>query len=411
MVFQPQYEGMREWLSAELQAGRKPAELYQTAVERFGYTSGQSQFRNYCVKLRIKLRNQGIQGAPADFGPPEPPPQSVPDTEAFLNLIREAEAVSVLDLCTELDCPPSRIHDLVEYHQTKGVDVYQNAGQVMLSKVPLAGAAPAALGDREIIFGVASDLHFGSRAVQITALQEFCKECRRRGVRHILCPGDVFSGRGVYKGQDMDVYAHSAPEQEASALRNIPEGFDWYLLGGNHDYSFFRTNGHNAVKALAAQRDDLHYLGFDEAVVPLLPGVDAVLWHPSGGVAYALSYRLQKATEQIAYDELMNIVREKIAKPTVRFFLAGHLHIQLQALMGSIFAAQCGCFEGVTNYLKRKKLVPAIGGYIIEAGLDKKGRLKNFDAKFHLFEEIEDDWRSFEHTLEEAEGVPAPILG
>lgn len=332
------------------------------------------------------------------------------DVTDFIEIVQDRGAVSVIELCTELDCPPSRIHNLIEYHQSKGVDVCQSGEQVIHSQVPLEGKQPEALGGREIVFAVTSDLHFGSNAAQISALHEFCGECKKRGVKHILVPGDVFAGRKVYQGQEHDLYAQTATMQESSANRNLPGGFDWYLLGGNHDYKFFSLDGHNAIAALASMREDCHYLGFDEAVVPILPGVDAILWHPSGGVPYAISYRLQKATEQVAYDEIMQVVREKKARPSVRFFFAGHLHIQLQILMGSILACQCGCFEGTTNYLRRKKLVPAVGGYIVEACLDRKGNFKNYDTKFYLYDEIEDDWRNYNHDPEEMASVTAPIM-
>ena len=98
--------------------------------------------------------------------------------------------------------------------------------------------------------------------------------------------------------------------------------------------------------------------------------------------------------------------------PTVRFVFSGHLHIQIQGMFGSIFGAQCGCFEGQTNYLKRKGLFPHIGAYIIEASLNKTGILKNFDAKFYMYDEIIDDYKSYSHTLtsNKKEYIIDPIL-
>lgn len=81
----------------------------------------------------------------------------------------------------------------------------------------------------------------------------------------------------------------------------------------------------------------------------------------------------------------------------------------MQALFGPIWGAQCGTFEGQTNYLKRKGLVPSIGGYIVKASLGKNGLLKSFEAKFYIFDEIEDDWKNYKHTSPEKK-ITKPIM-
>jgi len=262
----------------------------------------------------------------------------------------------------------------------------------------------------EITFGVVSDPHFGSKACQITALNEFAEIMKKKGVKHIFCPGDLVAGYEVYPGQIHDVYAMSAKEQEETTLLNLPTGFQWYILGGNHDYSYIkRGGGYNIISVIASKRADVHYVGFDSVTIPILNNVDVLLGHPSGGVPYSASYRLQKNIEQITISELQNVVRGVKDKPSIRFVLLGHLHIQIQCLFGSIWGAQCGCFEGQTNYLKRKGLIPSIGGWIVKATLGKNGMLKNFESKFYLFDEIEDDWKNYKHSIPEQK-ITKPIF-
>ena len=81
----------------------------------------------------------------------------------------------------------------------------------------------------------------------------------------------------------------------------------------------------------------------------------------------------------------------------------------MQAMFGSIWGAQCGTFEGQTNYLKRKGLVPSIGGWIVKASLGHNGLLKNFESKFYIFDEIEDDWKNYKHTIP-LEQITKPIF-
>lgn len=262
----------------------------------------------------------------------------------------------------------------------------------------------------EIVFGIVSDPHFGSKSCQITALNEFAQIMKHKGVHHVFVPGDLVAGFDVYPGQIHDVYAMDADGQADSALVNLPTGFDWYVLGGNHDYSFIkRGGGYNIISTIASKRADIHYIGFDKATIPILKNVDLMCVHPSGGVPYAVSYRLQKNIEQITISELQNVVRGVKDKPSIRFVLLGHLHIQMQAMFGSIWGAQCGTFEGQTNYLKRKGLVPSVGGWIVKASLGHNGLLKNFESKFYIFDEIEDDWKSYKHEIPEVK-ITKPIF-
>jgi hypothetical protein len=330
--------------------------------------------------------------------------------EEFIKIMKKRKIVSGEELCETLGCTPKEVYELANEYRIKGYEIYCDDKNVILSTDVAVQVDPLKqpLEDREIVFAVMSDLHFGSKSCQITAMNEFAEICRKKGIRDIFIPGDIFAGYGVFPGQQFEVYALSADEQEQSAIVNLPQGFQYYGLGGNHDYSFIkRGGGHNPLVALAAKRPDFHYLGFDEVDVPILPGVSAKLWHPDGGLPYSLSYKLQKAAEQVSYNELQIISRSVQQKPTTRFLFAGHLHVQVQALIGPMLCMQCGCFEGQSGYLKKKMLLPTVGGYIVKADLRKKdGLILNFEAKFYVFpDDVENDWKNYKHTTEEAKKV------
>jgi len=317
-------------------------------------------------------------------------------------LIKNKGKILFSDATELLDCSPSELINIIEYCRSRGMDVFivgdyvATGGKDFMSD----GEEIEELGIDEIVFGVASDLHFGSICCQITAINKFVHECKKQGVKHILVPGDATAGVNVYKGQIQDIYATGATEQENSLLRNLPTGVEWYVMAGNHDWDFMKSTGHNAILRISKAREDIHYVGSDDVNIPILHGIDAKMWHPSGGLPYSISYRMQKGVEQLAFAELYRIVSNTEKSPTVRFFLVGHLHIQVQAMFGPIFGAQVGCFEGRTNYLKRKGYFPQIGGYIIKASLHK-GKILKFEAPFLMFDEIEDDWKNYSHTWDE----------
>jgi hypothetical protein len=52
-------------------------------------------------------------------------------------------------------------------------------------------------------------------------------------------------------------------------------------------------------------------------------------------------------------------------------------------------------------------LLPTVGGYIVKADLRKKdGLILNFESKFYVFpDDIENDWKNYKHTIEEAKKV------
>lgn len=330
--------------------------------------------------------------------------ENLHDEGDFVKLLRKSGSMSIIEMADELNVPPRRITDLVDFHRSKGLEVaiLDDSRVVLALDVPLEQSGPEhALGEREIRVGIASDLHFGSKHCQITHLNNFAEECRKEGVTEMVCPGDILAGTKVYPGQLYDQYAFTADEQEQSAIANLPEGFRWWILGGNHDYSFIsKASGHNPMRAIASQREDVNYIGYDLATLPILPGVDMVVWHPSGGVPYSISYRLQKGVEQVAYAELNKVVEEVKPKSTVRFLVAGHLHIHVQAFVGPIWCCQAGAFEGQTNYLKKKGLVPTLGGWILKVALGRNGQIKRVEAPFIRYhQEIENDWQNYRHTV------------
>ena len=398
------YPGLMEFIKKELKGNKSSKELYKIAKKKFGYSNDIKAFYKYISRAKNKYFSEISYSQNTD---------SVNDK--FITILEKRKNVRGDELCEELSCSPGEIFDLISHYRSQGYEIICDDKNIILStEIASEGdAIEKPLEEDEIIFGVMSDLHFGSKECQITAMNEFSEICKKEGVKYMFVPGDVFAGYGVYPGQQFEVYAISAEEQEESAIVNLPRGFQYYMLGGNHDYSFIkRGGGHNPLLALEAQRDDVHYLGFDDMNVPILPGVDMKLFHPSGGVPYSYSYRIQKTVEQIAYSELSKISRNVKNQSTIRFLLCGHLHIQLQALFGTILGMQCGCFEGQTSYLRRKGLFPTVGGYIVKVSIRKQdGMIISYDTRFYVFPDyISDDWKNYNHSLPQKEQITKPIF-
>lgn len=260
---------------------------------------------------------------------------------------------------------------------------------------------------QQFTFGVVSDIQCGSICCQPTHLNRFIHTAvEEYGVRKFLVPGDITTGIFGYKGHIFDMIPKIRPESRAYAFRAthrqiwladkyIPkiDGVDYYMIGGNHDWWHVVHSGLDAVYMLANDRDDIHFLGYDVADVPLTENIVARMWHPSGGVPYALSYRLQKNAEQIAFEELSKLISDDLP-PKVRFLLSGHLHVEVKFQRGPLTASQVGCFEGQTNYLKRKGLYPSIGGQIWDVTTEDD-EIRRVGYTFISYPEIYDDWKNW----------------
>ena len=332
----------------------------------------------------------------------------------FLGAIKD-KPTSRSDLSRKFDRSESTIEDVITVLKAMSYEIIRTVSEDVLwaTRTTCAVPPPPTIWDEEygeFIIGSISDTHFGSKYAQITNLRAYVKQLYQEGVRHVLFSGDLTAGHNVYRGQIHDLVTPSGPEQGALAVAYLPahDGLTYYMIGGNHDFSFIKENGYNVVKDVASQRKDIVYLGFDLADVPLLPGVDVRLWHPMGGVPYAYSYRMQKHVEEMAFAELQKVI-ERQHSPSVRALFAGHLHIRVLFDAGPIVCVQVPCFEGQTPFLKRKGKTPVIGGFIYEFKMTSTGVFVEDWPRRKNFAEIPNDYLNYPVPVEE-EPRPEPIF-
>lgn len=354
------------------------------------------------------MRKYGIGGEVLAYPDRWPLPTAVQSDDPSFEGIRASRVISVLrrggpmtldQLGNALDRGAATVERVLGAMIAGGYDVVREEGRVKLAAYSIPERARV-LSDESasrVAFAVASDWHIGSKAAQVSALRAFIEMAvKKYEIRHILVPGDICAGFGVYKGQANEVYAQGASEQLDALVNTIPEysGVSFYILGGNHDYSFVKTSGFNIVKVASQIRPDWIYLGFDEAVVPLTKDLDIVLWHPSGGVPYALTYRGQKFAAELAQRELVEIITGKKDRPRTRFIFWGHLHVAASFPHGPIRVVGPGCFEGRNSYLKQKGLTPKIQGVIVEADITKDGLIQRYVGHEIEYVEEDEDWRN-----------------
>lgn len=368
--------------------------------------------------------DEPVPSAPVIEFPKQKP---LPEYEEMFQLLKKGP-ISLDGLCSRFDRSPETMLKFLDNMRQVGYVVEKEKQYVHVNthippKLEFKPAKTLAdLEGQEIVFGVASDAHFGSTHAQVSARARFIEIAYHEyGVRHIFDPGDITTGVNGYRGQEWDLIPSIRPNSRRSVAKTTEAqiwlanqctprlpGLKYYELGGNHDYWHIVNSGIDAVARLAQGRDDMYYLGYDVADVPLTDRASIRLWHPSGGVPYSISYRLQKGLEQLAFDELSRAV-ELNENPKVRLLLAGHLHIEVKFHRGPMIAAHVGCFEGQTNYLKRKGLYPTIGGAIFKVRLTDGGLIQRVEYTFIPFAEVENDWMNWPTPPVEDEYEPDEV--
>lgn len=210
-------------------------------------------------------------------------------------------------------------------------------------------------------FGVIGDTHFGSICEQLGFLDAYYRTCEASGVSQVFHTGDVLDGWKVYKGQEFEQHARGWAEQKAWFIEHAPRitGITTSFITGNHDGSLKKLVGLDVGPELSHVRPDWRFLGEDICKVDLKTKSGRrwrlMLVHPSGGTAYAVSYRLQKLIESLEGGDKPNLV------------CVGHFHKAEQLPnYRNVCGLQSGTFQSQTPFMATKGLSANMGGWIVE---------------------------------------------
>jgi len=229
-------------------------------------------------------------------------------------------------------------------------------------------------------FAVIGDTHIGSLFERVDALAEFFKLLKSEKINTVLHAGDMLDGHNVYRGHEFELYALGFEAQKNALIERFPkiQGIETYFITGNHDQSYKNQSGISVGKAISRERSDLHFLDSDMADVKFKVGntwLKYRLIHPSGGTAYAISYKSQKIIESISGGR----------KPRAIFI--GHYHkADYVPMFRNVRSLQVGAFQSQTPFMAKKPTPAHVGGWIIEDTVSK-GLADRFKAEFISFYE------------------------
>jgi hypothetical protein len=237
-------------------------------------------------------------------------------------------------------------------------------------------------GKRRLRFGAVCCSHLGSKYQQLTALHEFVRYAKRRGVDYLVHGGDVTDGPFHRHKNPHEVFLHDYQRVVDYAIEKLPRvGIPWLMISGNHDDWWTDDGGPDVIKSIAHERDDITYLGQSLGYLKLTQGPTIEVIHPNQGSAYAYSYRLQKHIESLAPH----------LKPSICFL--GNFHKFCAVYYRNVLGLQLPSFQSQTPWMSGKSLVSEVGGIILEVGVHPKGLAPATSWEVvYTYEPRADDW-------------------
>ena len=279
----------------------------------------------------------------------------------------------------------AQIDDLIE----QGMCIDEANGVYKLTNVPHSEPQTYDCqwsGDKIIRFGVVSDNHFGSFYTQIGHLHEAYDTFKSEGISLVFNPGDLSEGEKMRPGHEYECYVHGADAHVDEIVKNYPrrEGILTKYILGNHDLSFIKHIGMDISRQIDDRRRDMSCLGQERAFVDLTPNCRLDLSHPSGGSAYALSYKIQKMIDAMSGGE----------KPQI--LIVGHLHKCEYLFYRNIHCLQAGTTQAQSGFMQRMGLAAHMGYWIVEARVNDSGQINRFKPEwFPFYRAIKDDWKNY----------------
>lgn len=307
-----------------------------------------------------------------------------PDTWVSINAIRvsiqriigssgEKERVRQKDKSLFKQIPIDKeavLQKIADQYNLSELQAISSGGRIMpgYSRVPVVN-----FNGTHFKIGAISDTHIGSKHFSKNRLFQAFEEFKKEGVDFVTHSGDVTEGMSNRPGQiyELDQIGYDNQRREAVNVLSHWDG-KIYMIDGNHDRWYIKSNGALIVKDIASMLPDAEYLGHDEGDISLNSKASLKLWHGEDGSSYATSYRIQKVVESLSGGE----------KPNMMFF--GHTHKSVYIFERNIHCYSMGCMESQSSWMRSKRLAAHTGFWVIDVWVNGNGISKS-GGIFHPF--------------------------
>jgi predicted phosphodiesterase len=217
-------------------------------------------------------------------------------------------------------------------------------------------------GGEEIVIGVLSDTHIGSKYTNNEYIYDAFRAFDAAGVDLVCHAGDVCEGMSNRAGHVLECTDIGYNNQRTAAVEVLKsyESAPMYFISGNHDDWFKMSNGACIVSDICEQIPNATFLGHSEGNIQI--GATQVrLWHGLDGSSYAHSYRIQKIVESLTGGD----------KPQV--LIAGHTHKAFYVYERHVHCVSAGCIQKQSSWMRGKRLSAHTGFWILRMTLNELG--------------------------------------
>jgi len=348
------------------------------------YGIGATTARRWRDKLKLS-RDSLIDLQYKKQGPQELPTKAKPlKRKQIINLLKTG-TLDVIEYSQMNNVERHQLYDYFEQLEKQGYVIAKSHSGFYIHTQMKATDKKIEILKSKIKIGLCSDNHYGSKHQQKEYLHKFYDECEAAGITQVYNCGDICTGSpNMHKGFINNMFIHTATDQANYIVDHYPKrkGIKTHFIMGNHDASWMKDNGFNICEYVASKRPDMIYEG--DFGVYLHIGkenpIKVYLMHPDAGPSYAVSYKPQKIIEGFTSER----------KPHVLFI--GHWHQFENLFKRNVDCYQAGCFEGQTDYLKRKGIYPELGAWQIEFEISAKGIHSTRAQKFCYYVEKANDY-------------------
>ena len=207
-----------------------------------------------------------------------------------------------------------------------------------------------------------SDIHIGHKDFNESALREKLKYALENDIQQVFIAGDVFEG-ACSVGQDI-LYC-SQIDLAYNIFKDYP--LTYYVINGNHDYSFEQCGFPNPLRMLANRLQDIgiSFNYFDVYLMDfVICGVIKRVMHVERQDFNKKRIFAALKVKMFEEDNLLTNTYNNVEYP-VRFFQVGHIHVNVQMFYSRkrVYISQSGSFLKSFNEDDRANIIQ---GKVIE---------------------------------------------
>lgn len=236
-----------------------------------------------------------------------------------------------------------------------------------------------------------SDTHIGHKKSRLDLIPKAYEVAEEEKVDEVHFDGDLSEGLGLKHKQLIkgEIEAIGADKQLELGLSVWPKSkipTKLILGAASHDFDYLEATGHNIAKTFAKvatskKLGKIEFIGEDGIWcrgITEINGIGYMLFHPSGGIPFGLTYR-----GQINIEKLIPMIDEDFS---ARILEVGHLHIALFMQYKGMVCLFVPALQEQTQYLAARGLFPWIGFWVTETFTDNHGNITRVVLRYIPFE-------------------------